>query len=49
MNYLVCMLIIAVAMAFFLRILIIFERGNWPSEDVCTVEGALRELFLGRS
>jgi hypothetical protein len=48
MNYLVCMLILALLMFVFLRILAIFQRGEWPSEQVSSVEGALRELIVGR-
>lgn len=48
MNYLLCMLLIAVAMSFFLRILTIFERGAWPSNEARTMGDAVRELILGR-
>ena len=48
MNYLIGMILVLVTMAFFLRILSIFQRGQWPSEDVSNFAGALRELLLGR-
>ena len=48
MNYLVCMLLIAIAMLFFLRVLTLFERGVWPSDDARSMRDAVRELILGR-
>ena len=48
MNYLIGMILVLVAMGFFLRILSIFQRGHWPSEDVNTLIGAVRELLVGR-
>jgi hypothetical protein len=48
MNYLIGMILVLVAMGFFLRILSIFQRGYWPSENVSSSIGALRELLLGR-
>ena len=48
MNYLACMVLLTVVIAIFLRILAVFERGNWPSENVSTLQAAVRELFWGR-
>jgi len=48
MNYLLCMLLIGITMAFFLRVLSLFERGAWPSEEAHSFGNALRELILGR-
>ena len=48
MNYLLCMLLIGMTMAFFLRVLSLFERGTWPSDDARSFGGALRELILGQ-
>ncbi|MCY3023310.1 MAG: hypothetical protein NTW87_30395 [Planctomycetota bacterium] len=48
MSYLVGMLLVIVTMAIFLRILSVFERGEWPSEGARTPGKALRELILGR-
>lgn len=48
MNYLLCMLLIGIAVLFFLRIVAIFERGAWPSEQARSMGDALRELILGR-
>ena len=48
MNYLVCMLILAMAICLFLRVVSLLERGDWPSEEALTTRAALRELLLGR-
>jgi hypothetical protein len=48
MNYLIGMIVVLVAMGFFLRVLSIFQRGQWPSENVSNFAGALWELMLGR-
>ena len=48
MNYLVCMLILALAICLFLRVVALLERGVWPSEEASTARAALRELLLGR-
>lgn len=48
MNYLVCMLLIALTMLFFMRVLAMFERGIWPSDDARSMSDAVRELILGR-
>jgi hypothetical protein len=48
MNYLVGMLLIAFAMLFFLRVLNLFERGIWPSDEARSMSDAVRELLLGR-
>ncbi len=48
MNYLVCMLLIGLAMLFFLRVLTMFERGIWPSNDARSMGDAVRELIIGR-
>jgi hypothetical protein len=47
MNYLLSMILISVAMAFFLRVLAVFERGAWPSDDARSFSGALREWIVG--
>ncbi len=47
MNYLVCMLLIALAMLFFLRVLTKFERGLWPSDNARSMSDAVRELIVG--
>ena len=48
MTYLVCMLLLAVTLLFFLLLLSVFERGHWPSEKALTPSQALRELVQGR-
>lgn len=47
MNYLLSMILIGATMAFFLRVLAVFERGAWPSDEAHSFTGALREWILG--
>ncbi len=48
MNHLVYMILLAVMMVFFLRIVMICERGEWPSDGTNTLGAALRELLTRR-
>jgi hypothetical protein len=46
MNDLECMLLIGVLTFLFVRVMDIFETRRWPSENVTTLFGAIRELFI---
>jgi len=46
MNYLVCMLLIGLTVAFFLYILSRIESGRWETVDFKGPHSVLRELFV---
>jgi hypothetical protein len=45
MSNLECMMIIAAVTGFFIYVMSVFERKNWPSENAATLEAVVRELF----
>lgn len=45
MSYLECMFIIGIVSAFFVYVMTVFERRNWPSENATTLEAVLKELI----
>jgi hypothetical protein len=48
MNYLVCMLMIALILGLFLLIVARIESGRWATEEFTGPHSILRELLLGR-
>jgi len=48
MTYLTSLLLIGVAMIFFLILAAKLQRGVWPSDEARSLNHAVRELLIGR-